>query len=60
MVEVEVVGEEEEAEAEEQQEQEQRRQGEEMRNSSERNHLPSMGIDKTSTDSSQTFKGTCP
>jgi hypothetical protein len=42
-------------EAEQQQPQEQ-----EMRNSSERNHPPSMGIDKTSIDSSQTFKGTCP
>ena len=45
---------------EEGQRQVQRRQEEEMRNSSEQNHLPSMGIDKTSTGSSQTFKGTCP
>ena len=47
-------------EEEQRQVEEQRQQGEEMRNSSEQNHLPSMEIDKTSTDSSQTFKGTCP
>ena len=32
---------------------------EEMRNSSEQNHLPSAGIDKTSTDSFQISKDTC-
>ena len=33
---------------------------EETQNSSERNHPPSAGIDKTSTDSCQTSKNTCP
>ena len=33
---------------------------EEMRNSSERNHPPSPGIDRTLTDSSRTFKDICP
>jgi hypothetical protein len=47
-------------EEEEQQQEEQQQQEEEMRNSLEQNHLPLTGIDKTSTDSSQTFKGTCP
>ena len=55
-VEVEEVAEEE----EQQQVEEQQRQEEETRNSSEQNHLPSMGIDKTSTDSSRIFRGTCP
>ena len=33
---------------------------EETQNSSERSHLPSVEIVKTSTDSYQTFRGTCP
>ena len=33
---------------------------EEMQNSSGRNHLPSVGIDKTSTDSFQTSRDICP
>ena len=37
----------------------QQRQEGETQNSSERNHLPSMGIDKTSTGSFQTFRDTC-
>ena len=35
-------------------------QEEEMRNSSGQNHPPSMEIGKMSTDSSQTFRDTCP
>ena len=54
---------EEEVEAEEeealQQEEQQPQEEEEMRNSLEQNHLPSMGIDKTSIDSSRIFKDTC-
>ena len=42
------------------QQQAQQPQEEETRNSSEQNHLPSMGIDKSSTDSSRIFKDTCP
>ena len=34
-------------------------QGEETRNSSEQNHLPSMEIDRTSTDSFRIFRDTC-
>ena len=45
--------------AEEQRQEEEQRPEEEMRNSSEQNRPPSMGIDKTSTDSSQIFKDTC-
>ena len=51
------VEEEAEEEVEEQQLQEQLQ--EEIRNSSEQNPLPSMGIDKTSIDSSQTSRDTC-
>ena len=47
-------------EEEQRQVEEQQRQEEEMQNFSERNHLPSMGIDKMLTDSFQTSKGTCP
>ena len=36
------------------------RQEEETRNSLEQNHLPLVETDKTSTDSSQTSKDTCP
>ena len=42
-----------------QQEEQQLQEEEEMRNSLEQNHLPSMGIGKTSTGSSQIFKDTC-
>ena len=52
---------EEEVEAEApQQEEQQLQEEEEMRNSSERNHLPSMEIGKTSTDSSRISRDTCP
>ena len=50
---------EEEEVAEEAEEVAQQPQEEETRNSSERNHLPSMEIGKTSTDSFRIFRGTC-
>ena len=50
--------EEEVAEGEQQQQEEQQQQGE-TRSSLGQNHPPSMGIAKTSTDSSQIFKDTC-
>ena len=62
MAEVEVEEEEAEVEVEAeapQQEEQQLREEEETRNSLGRNHLPSMGTDKTSTDSSRTSKDTC-
>ena len=40
--------------------QEEQRQEEETRSSSERNHPPSAGIAKTSIDSFQTSRDTCP
>ena len=59
-VEVEVEEEEEEEEEAEDQQQEPRQEGEEaIRNSSERNPLPSPEIDKTLIDSCPTFKDTC-
>ena len=55
VAEVVVVEEEQQWQAEEQQQQE-----EGMRNFLEQNHLPSMEIDKTSTDSSRIFRDICP
>ena len=46
--------------AEEVEQQQAQQQEEETRNSSEQNHLPSMGIDKMSTDSSRIFRDICP
>ena len=54
---VEVAEEEEQRRQEQEQEQQE---AEEMRNFSAQNHPPSAGIVKTLTDSSQTFKDTCP
>ena len=51
--------EEEEAVEEAAQQQAQQPQEEETRNSLEQNHLPSVGIDKMSTDSFRIFKDTC-
>ena len=52
--------EEEEVEEVPQQAEEQLQEEEEMQNSSEQNHLPSVGIARTSTDSSQIFRDICP
>ena len=49
----------EEVEEEAAQQQARQPQEEETRNSSEQNHLPSMEIGKTSTDSFRTFRDTC-
>ena len=58
---VEAVEEVEVAEVEAQRQAEQQPQEEEeMQNSSEQNHPPSTGIDKTSTGSFRIFKDTCP